>query len=195
MEGRNQKQRVSSLFLKIKSYYERNNVQSRLPTLTKEMIWKEKARGPKLRAKASEAKALVVFADELCNEFLDDAPVNKAVKVCCQLLVQCYGCLKHESFQQPLLGDSARKFNLQYIALGSITAEGLFGFKPKHHIWQHLCEEIRSCPSLSWTYRDEDFGGTLAALNRQRGGANTPLGVSTTVLQKFMQKHSLVQLR
>ena len=195
MHGRNQAQRISSLFEKIQQYYKDEGVQSQLPTLTKEMIWKQHAAGPKLRAKASESKALVKFARGLCNECLDDSPLNLAVKTCANLLAECYDCLREDSFEQPKLGNAARKFNLQYVALSRITADSLFRFKPKHHVWQHLCEETKSCPTLFWTYRDEDFGGTLASLTRQRGGANTPLGVSTTVLQKFMQKHSLVQLR
>ena len=159
------------------------------------MIWKEHAAGPKLRAKASEAKSLVKFADEICQELLDDTPTNKAIKTCAALLAECYSCLGAAGFTQPKMGNCARRFNLQYVALGGITAESRFRFKPKFHIWQHLCEDALSCPSLAWTYRDEDFGGSLAGLTRQRGGANTPLGISTTVLQKFMQKHSLVQLR
>ena len=46
----------------------------------------------------------------------------------------------------------------------------LWGLKPKLHLFQELCENAQTNPSLSWTYSDEDFGGTLSALATRRWG-------------------------
>eukprot|EP00971_Amphidinium_carterae_P046157 908670-Amphidinium_carterae.1 len=48
---------------------------------------------------------------------------------------------------------------------------------PKLHLFLELAREgVR--PSMSWTYRDEDFGGCMAALARRRGGRDTPSATS-----------------
>ena len=40
------------------------------------------------------------------------------------------------------------------------------------------CEFDECCPSQNWTYRDEDMGGTVAAISRRRGGEPClPFGV------------------
>ena len=41
----------------------------------------------------------------------------------------------------------------------------------------------------SWTYRDEDFGGTVAKYSKRRGGKNTPLSTGRNVLMNFYAKH------
>ena len=67
----------------------------------------------------------------------------------------------------------------------------LWRVKPKMHLFQELCEMQSSSPADSWTYRDEDFGGTLAKVSRRRGGLNSPLGTARSVLQRFAAKHAV----
>ena len=45
--------------------------------------------------------------------------------------------------------------------------------KPKLHMMQELCELQTDNPSQNWTYQDEDFGGSMAACARVRGGSAT----------------------
>ena len=45
--------------------------------------------------------------------------------------------------------------------------------KPKHHSFLDLLLQ-NSCPSDSWTYRDEDFRGFLAHLGAVKGGSHNP---------------------
>ena len=66
--------------------------------------------------------------------------------------------------------------------------------KPKIHMWLELCAE-RSRPSQFWCYRDEDYGGTVAALARRRGGKNSAQAMSETVLDLFAIKQPMVRLR
>ena len=92
------------------------------------------------------------------------------------------------------MANSSRLFCLQLLALPTVTREALWKFKPKHHLFQELAEYSQGCPTLFWTYRDEDFGGSLASLARSRGGRNSPLGVSHNVLTCFMAKHKFPHL-
>lgn len=188
--GRIQDDRISFLLKHMQSYYQENSVENQLPTLTKEMIWKSKGSGPKLRSKAAEARYLIPWCKKACDEFLVGADsVDVAVKAACEHLHECYSCLGGDRFEQPRMADACRKFSLQMLSLNEATADGLWNWKPKHHMFQELAEYANACPTLTWTYRDEDFGGSLAALARSAGGSNSPLGVSSRVLGHFMARH------
>ena len=54
------------------------------------------------------------------------------------------------------------------------------------HLFQELAEMDGCQPALSWTYRDEDFGGTVAGLGRRRGGPRTIAATGSQVLQRFV---------
>jgi hypothetical protein len=183
--GRNQEQRIDEIFQHIQQC---PGVESNLPTLTKGMIWKENGSGPKLRAQGKEARTLIPWCKVACDDFLSDSdPMDAAIKTACRHLVECYECLDRNNFAQPRLADACRKFSVQLQALREATPDSrLWRFKPKHHMFQHLAEESSDCPTLSWCYRDEGFGGSLAQLARSRGGTNSPRDVSSRVLNFFM---------
>ena len=65
--------------------------------------------------------------------------------------------------------------------------------KPKLHLLLELGLE-GSNPSSSWTYRDEDFGGSMAHLSRRRGGLLKPLPTSSNLLRRFAIRHRLPHL-
>ena len=69
-----------------------------------------------------------------------------------------------------------------------------FRIVPKLHFFQELCEMTDINPSLTWCYRDEDFGGSLAAMSRVRGGANRAANIAKSVLLKFCCQHRLPRL-
>ena len=46
-------------------------------------------------------------------------------------------------------------------------------------------------PLRHTTYRDEEFGGTIAALGRRLGGANTAQSVAVQTLNKCCTRHKL----
>ena len=56
--------------------------------------------------------------------------------------------------------------------------------KPKLHLFLHLCSD-GGRPSLFWTYRDEDYGGTVARYSRRRGGLLSARGMSEGMLDRF----------
>ena len=68
-----------------------------------------------------------------------------------------YDCLSRNSFCQATFKEP-RKFLLLYLALEQSSPAGLWKFKPKFHLLQELAEFDQVIPSLSRTYRDEDWG-------------------------------------
>ena len=76
-----------------------------------------------------------------------------------------------------------RKFLLLCKSLENET-DHTWKIKPKHHSFLDLLLQ-NSCPSDSWTYRDEDFGGFLAHLGAVKGGSHNPYSIGMSVLQSF----------
>ena len=85
-------------------------------------------------------------------------------------------CLSQNSFCQATFKELTRKFLLLYLALEQSSPEGLWKFTPKFHLLQELAEFDQVLPSLSWTYRDEDWGD-LWQLPLKGEGAPTLLAV------------------
>ena len=194
MGGNSQEARVASLFLLIQQAYARNLTESKLDSLTLSMLRKCASSAPKLRSKAAETRGLIPIALELASVFFGDAdPVEASVKECAMLLDRCYHQLSRDQFDSQVLQDSCRRFCVLYCSLEAYLNDGhSFRFKPKFHLWQELCEMSGPvCPSTCWTYRDEDFGGSLAKLARRRGGKNTAATTGRLVLGKFGARHSL----
>lgn len=191
LPGHDREARCQQLYLRMVAWYKANKTDSRLDNLTVSMLKKEASRSPKLRAKAAEARALVPFAHETALELLSaDHPLESTAIQCITHLAQCYRCLSVPLFNPAVLEEHSRKLCLLWVALEEYTADDSWRIKPKLHLFQELCES-GSCPSTCWTYRDEDFGGTLARLSRRRGGHNTPRGLAQSVLLRFLGLHSV----
>ena len=191
-DGANVKERVSSLFLKIQDYYRANKVDNKLNNLTELMIRKSASASPKLRASASEARALVGFAVQEARASLDpEDPIQEAAIQAAVRLAACYQQLSRDSFSQQQLEEDSTAFCLLYGALeANAVAQdlNLWRVKPKFHVFQELCL-LPNIPSLNWTYRDEDFGGYLAGSSRRRGGKNTASSTGESVLHRFRAKY------
>jgi len=56
--------------------------------------------------------------------------------------------------------------------------------KPKMHQFLEMCSDGQK-PSMSWTYRDEDYGGSVAKMARRRGGKKTSKTWSQQTLSLF----------
>ena len=171
-------------------------MQDRFQNLTQTMIQKKSTKPPKLRAKAAEARALVPFGVYAAEKWLNDGqPVNAAITLAAQSLRNCYDNLNPEVFHPETLRKECKCFCLQYFALEHFHAGSCFWrVKPKFHLFQELCEMSRNCPSASWTYRDEDFGGTGALYVQRRGGPVEPHSSAQSLLDRFAIQHSSVEL-
>ena len=93
-----------------KSNYKAENVDSKLPTLTL-MIREKASQSPKLRAKAAEARGLILFAYRMCETHMDNNCVlEHAIKMAYLELWECYCCLSKDKFQATKLQSHARRF-------------------------------------------------------------------------------------
>ena len=139
-----------------------------------------KVSAPKLRASAGETRSLIPWSLEIAEALLDKS--NTFEKTIFQATLQlnaCYSLLSRDLWNPQELAIAGQRFLLLYVSLCDSDPEGMFWrFKPKHHLFQELCEFDECCPSQNWTYRDEDMGGTVAAISRRRGGEPClPFGV------------------
>jgi hypothetical protein len=192
--GSNVNQRVSSLFMKMRDYYKAECVETRLDNLTELMLRKKQSSSPKLRAKAAEARGLVNFAVQEALASLDPSNVvHQTAQQAALHLQACYNCLSPERFDGEALQRESIQFCTLYGALeihSQTLGETTWKVKPKFHMFQELCMQ-HSNPSTHWVYRDEDFGGYLAAVSKRRGGTNSVSKLGSSVLNKFRSKHSL----
>ena len=97
-------------------------------------------------------------------------------------LHSCYQCLRYPS----ILGGSPHcmwHWKRQEWNLSAFSRNFTF--------FQELAEMDGCQPALSWTYRDEDFGGTVAGLVRRRGGPRTIAATGSQVLQRFVGRHQV----
>jgi hypothetical protein len=200
LEGDSEASRCRALFLEIQAYYRRVQPESRLDDLRPSMLGPA-GKPPKLRAKAAEARFLVPFAKEAAERLLAQeargllpqvAHVQEATarQAACHLAA-CYDCLSQATYSPEALRENSRKFALLYVALERATPHPAWRVKPKLHLFQEMCELGTACPSLCWSYRDEDFGGSLAQVSRRRGGSSSPAATAAALLAKFAAKHEV----
>ena len=104
------------LFLKMVEHYNRTGTESRLDTLTLEMLAKSR-QPPKLRARAGEARALVPFArEQTVLHFADEDPEEAFAKQAAERLEECYCSLSAASFDHGVLAENSRKFCVLFAA-------------------------------------------------------------------------------
>ncbi len=174
-------------------FYRRVQPPSRLDNLTIGMV-KERGKGPKLRGKAGEVRYLVPFGKELADQFLTDTdPFTEAMRT---LATQLHLLYQNLSQCEPeAMAKCSRRVAALLVALEAAAPQGFWKFKPKVHLMQEMCERLvlkGVHPRDSWTYRDEDFGGELAASAHSRGGPNDPANLGIALLQRFRAMHSRV---
>ena len=98
MEGNNLSEKVCALFKKIQEYYKAEGIESKLPTLTLLMIRKKATQSPKLRAKAAEARGLILFAHKVCETYMEDSCVlEHGIKMAATELWRCLWLLEQKT--------------------------------------------------------------------------------------------------
>lgn len=169
MPGGSRKDRVAALHARIINWYNQHpDVKDKIIGLRWGGIQQKKA-SPKLKSSAACARALIPFADEAAQALLDPNDVrHQAMRSLAHHLHLCAQCLSHDKHDwKEVLLDSSAKFAQQFEALDEISAARDWVVKPKMHQFLELCAE-GSKPNLCWTYRDEDYGGSMAQLCRMR---------------------------
>ena len=195
MPGRSKEAQCTALWEKVQAYYRRRDVQDRLQNLTPLMIKQEK-KSPKLRSSAACCRALIGFGKELADELFmaGPSPVEEAVRVGMHHLYMCYQCLSNTViFSQELLRDSSFRFAQQFCALDTMNRD-LWRVKPKLHLFLELCIE-QGRPTTCWTYRDEDWGGSVAKMSRRRGGLLSTAAYSSNLLDRFKMQQPMIRMR
>ena len=189
--GRGLAAQIKEMYKDIKTWYRSNNIEARLDDLKPSMLKKdEKNSKPKLRSKAAECRALIPYALDSANRLLDASdPLEASITQATVHLNACYSNLSADAFNAAHMKENSLKFCLLYVALEA--RDKRFCIKPKLHLFMELTQLGNSCPSLFWTYRDEDFGGFVAQISKKRGGFNKPGNTAKSVLLKFISKHSL----
>lgn len=190
--GGSRRMRIQNLYKAMVEYYDRTGADSRLPELTESMLRKSSG-APKLRAKGAEARNLVGFIWEQADQHLCSGDVvESSIRQAAYHLRACYECLENTVFDHDVMSENSRRFCLLYAALEKASRNPMhWRLKPKFHLMQELCEMSPHNPARNWLYRDEDFGGTMAAMARVRGGRASAAVVGRNVLLKFKAKHPL----
>ena len=117
-----------------------------------------------------------------------------ACAIAAQQLQVCYSQLSTDHVDGEVLAAACHQFLLLYTTLkATCSHECRWRFTPKFHLFQHLCETASSSHSLSWTYSNEDWGGTLGRMFVRKGGKNGAFTVSNSVLNKFRAQNKIPQ--
>lgn len=195
--GSSKKDRCTNLYQEILAFYENNNVSDRfdcmLPT-----FFEPADSGYKLRGGAAKVRALVPFAWQLAQEVLDTSvPVEAAIRQAAFHLNEVYQALS-SNFHDPCphMREHGIKFALQYVALHDHlhnADDKAWRLKPKLHLFLHITSD-NSVPRLTWTYRDEDFGGSVARMARRRGGLLKCSSTSRCTLARFKMANPCIRI-
>ena len=126
---------------------------------------------------------------QLAQEMLDDRiPVENVIKTAAYHIHMAYSGLSSQTLNaNEVLNEHGLKFALMYVALHdhyNVQNDKTWRVKPKLHLFLHLTRE-GSIPARVWTYRDEDFGGSVAKSARRRGGLLNGKATSHSVLWCF----------
>ena len=173
MPGNNRKARCQALWADIQRYYDANDVEDRL----KEFDYKYirgggKKKPPKLRGcNAASCRALYKYGDLAAQAYLSDlVPQEAAAKAAAKCLHMTLASLSEGTLFRPeKLERYSREFALQYTALRDTSIDPLWRVKPKMHLFLELCSVEDCRPNFFWTYRDEDFGGTVSHQSKMKG--------------------------
>ena len=134
-----------------------------LDNLTENMLNLGGRGAPKLKVHGVECRGLVPVARDLAVRCLGDDINDQAVREATFELARCYDALSHTVVDQRLvLADACKRFSTLYIVLDQQVEP--FHIRPKLHMAQELLEMQQGTPTRTWTYRDEDFGGTMVQL-------------------------------
>ena len=197
MHGRNQTERIRSLFVLIEEYYSQHPVQQRYNTLTVKMLQKKPTSAPKLRGRASEVKGLVLFGKIMAEKYCrDDDLVEHSVKMAAHHLNNLYTIVwNRTSFSPAAMHTESFKLRALLRALDAHHPQkNMWRLNPKMHLMEEMCEKAQDNPLDSATYRDEDWGGAVARWAKRRAGKNTVASTAHNVLTKFCANNKLPDL-
>jgi hypothetical protein len=186
--GRTIKARISTLHHSLMAYYERQlpgEKTSRLPKLTRGVVKGKKAKRAKMRCGAGMLRHMVPWAMELAETFLDRRAGGDE-RAAVESSIHC-GMATHSLTLTPLLQTcccSTPAGSPRKRPPWKTPSPATFKVKPKMHLFLELCMQGGE-PAKHWNYRDEDFGGSVAAFGRRRGQRRSMRAFSVACIAKF----------
>lgn len=196
--GNNKKERCANLYQEALAFYDANSVQDRFDCLLP-THFEPKDMPYKLKGSAAKVRALVPFVWQLAQEMLDiSVPKYAAMRQAAFHLKEVYSALS-AGHPDPCatMNEHGVKFAVQYVGLHDYlngADDKAFRIKPKLHLFLHITSDS-SLPRLTWTYRDEDFGGSVARMARRRGNLLGCGSTSSTCLARFKTSNPCVRIR
>jgi hypothetical protein len=166
-------QAANDLWQRILAWYDLHHVQDKLKAFSWNNVQSKNSDPPKLRGcNAASVRALIPFGNVVAQSLLDSTvPIEDAAKQAARHLFLCYQAMSHTTaspLKKELLLNSSISFALQFEACRDLSEDPYFRIKPKMHRFLEMCSDD-GIPNLFWTYRDEDFGGTLGHQSKVRG--------------------------
>lgn len=191
LPGSSKDARCKALWAEVVQHYELHNVEDRLKGFTYNNIRPKMSEAPKLRGcNAASCRSLILFGDLAAKRHLDDGvPQEAAAKQAAHHLLMVYQSLSHSAtFRQEVMEDSSKAFALQYAGLRDTSEDPVWRVKPKMHLFLEMCSQ--DCkPNLFWTYRDEDFGGSIGHQSKMRGAWKRTYAYMKHALDLFAMKN------
>ena len=174
--GASKDKRLSSVFRSMQSFYRRCSVDNRLDTLTMECSGRltkkqTKSQLPSLEHLLGKPGLSYHGAWKLQKHCWTSPTLfeNTIFQATLQLNA-CYSLQSRDLWNPQELAIAGQRFLLLYVSLCDSDPEGMFWrFKPKHHLFQELCEFDERCPSQNWTYRDDRYGWDSGCYFKKKG--------------------------
>ena len=186
--GDSKKERCASIYKVLLAFYDDTGQDDRFDCLLPTFLDSEN--GPyKMRGGAGNIRALVPFVWQLAQEMLDiNEPKHAAMRQAAFHLNQVYSALSADHPDPcATMREHGIKFAFQYVALHdhcNAADTNAWRIKPKLHLFLHITSD-NSLPRLTWTYRDEDFGGSVARMSRRRGNLLRCRSTAMVCLSRF----------
>ena len=191
LPGASKEARCKVLNKEMQAYYDVHRVEDRISEFTPKNIRSEASKPPKLRGcNAASCRSLILFGDLAAKKFLDDeVPEEAAAKHAAHHLLMVYQSLSGSStFGTEVMQECSKGFALQYAALRDRCEDPNWRIKPKMHLFLEMCSQ--DCqPNLFWTYRDEDFGGSIGHQSKMKGAWKRAYAYMKHALDLFALKN------
>ena len=190
LPGSNKDERCKAFWAEMLKYYDDFDVEDRFRDFSYNNFRTKQTDPPKLRGRnAASCRSLIHFGHLTAKRHLDDnVPCEAAAKQAAHHLLMVYQSLGSTPlFRQEVMDVSSKAFALHFAALRDSSEDPLWRIKPKMHLFLEMCSQ--DCkPNLFWTYRDEDFGGSVGHQSKMRGSWNRTYAYMKHALDLFAAK-------
>ena len=182
LPGRTRKDKSDAMWGLIQAHYNANDTPEKLQDFTERTVKAKKAY-PKFRGQAAILRHLIPFCKEAAETHCVGSAVDDAALNAMRHLHTCYHTLSGRCiFRRDLMRDSASRFLTLFAALERMQPKN-WRVKPKAHLLLEMAF-AGGQPSLCWTYRGEDFGGSVGHLAKRRGSPLSATGFSRSALAR-----------